>query len=238
MSGASVLLVSGLASAQCSKDTDCKGDRVCEAGKCTSPVLPPAPPAPPGSPAPGTPSTGAPVAPEAGAAPAEGQAPLAPTTGALAAGPAVAPAAVTLDGEPPSNTAPAGATSPLPEDEPTTLRRSRTAMISGIVMVSVGPIALLGALAAKNAQEKCDTALERDYPDHRLPPSEGYREEACNDYSVPLYLFGIGGAVLTATGIPLIVYGAKRVPAPPRASLRVMPWASLDSGGLRLRLDL
>ena len=49
ISASSVLLVSALANAQCTKDTDCKGDRVCEAGKCTSPVLPPAPPAPPGN---------------------------------------------------------------------------------------------------------------------------------------------------------------------------------------------
>jgi hypothetical protein len=97
----------------------------------------------------------------------------------------------------------------------------------------------LGALAAKNAQERCDTNLQRDYPDHRLPTSERYREEECNDYSVPLYLFGIGGAVLTAAGIPLIIYGAKSVPSsPPRASLHLLPWAGPTSSGLRLRLDL
>src|SRR5258706_6067971 len=52
------LSVTGQAFAQCSKDTDCKGDRVCDAGKCSSP-LPPAPPAPPGqaAPAPAAPSS-------------------------------------------------------------------------------------------------------------------------------------------------------------------------------------
>lgn len=112
-------------------------------------------------------------------------------------------------------------------------------MIAGIAMVSVGPIALLGALAAKNGQERCDDSLARDYPDHRLPPSERYRVDQCNEYSAPLYVFGIGGLVMTVAGIPLIVYGAKRVPLnPPSASLRVQPWASPGSGGLRLRLDL
>ena len=112
-------------------------------------------------------------------------------------------------------------------------------MIAGIAMVSVGPIALLGALAAKNGQERCDDNLERDYPDHRLPPSERYRVNECNDYSLPLYLFGIGGLVLTAAGIPLIVYGAKKLPVnPPSASLHLQPWASPGSGGLRLRLDM
>src|SRR5258705_5885548 len=48
-SGGAVFLASALAQAQCTKDIDCKGDRVCDAGKCTSPGLPPAPPPPPGS---------------------------------------------------------------------------------------------------------------------------------------------------------------------------------------------
>jgi hypothetical protein len=181
--------------------------------------LPPAPAAPPGTDA---------------AAPADAAAPgaVAPPTDAAA------PVNLQLQSSP-SEAAPTAATTPLAHDEPRTKRRSRNAMIGGIVMVSVGPIALLGALAAKNAQETCDATLDRDYPDHRLPPSEHYREDECNDYSVPLYLFGIGGAVLTAAGIPLIIYGAKSLStSPPRASLRVLPWAGPTSSGLRLRLDL
>jgi hypothetical protein len=220
LSGASVLLVSALAHAQCTKDTDCKGDRVCDAGKCTAP-LPAAPAAPPGTDA---------------AAPGTDAAAAAPGTAAPA--PAAAPVNLQLQSSP-SEAAPAGATTPIARDEPRTKRRSRNAMIAGIAMVSVGPIALLGALAAKNAQDTCDARLDRDYPDHRLPPSERYREDECNDYSVPLYLFGIGGAVLTAAGIPLIIYGAKSLPSgTPRASLRVLPWAGPTSSGLRLRLDL
>lgn len=112
-------------------------------------------------------------------------------------------------------------------------------MITGIVMVSVGPIALLGALAAKNAQDKCDTSLAQSYPDHRLPTSERYRVGECDAYSTPVYVFGIGGAVLTAAGIPLIVYGAKHLPATAAgASLRVLPWAGPESSGLKLRLEM
>lgn len=36
-----MLLVSSLAGAGCEKDTDCKGDRVCESGKCVAPAVPP-----------------------------------------------------------------------------------------------------------------------------------------------------------------------------------------------------
>ena len=112
-------------------------------------------------------------------------------------------------------------------------------MIAGIVMVSVGPISLLGALAAKNAQEKCDASLNNDYPEHRLPTSERYRVDDCNAYSTPLYLFGIGGALITAAGIPLIVWGGQHMPtAPAAAGLRVLPWAGPGSSGVNLRLDL
>jgi hypothetical protein len=45
MAGAGlVLLVTSLSSAQCSKDTECKGERICEAGQCVAPS-PSAPPA-------------------------------------------------------------------------------------------------------------------------------------------------------------------------------------------------
>jgi hypothetical protein len=225
-----VLLVSALANAQCTKDTDCKGDRVCEAGKCTSPAtaLPPAPAAPPGSEAP----AGATPPPAAGAPPVDGQ--PGPATGPTAG------SAIDLQLQPaPNGAAPLGATAPLEADAPTTHRRSRNAMIMGIVMVSVGPIALLGALAAKNAQERCDTALERDYPDHRLPSSERYRVDDCSGYSAPLYVFGIGGALLSVGGIPLILYGAKKLPNDaPKATLHVLPWVGPESSGLRLRLEL
>jgi serine protease Do len=58
-----VLSVSSVAHAQCSKDTDCKGERVCEGGKCVAPAPPAAPPA-------GTPPAAA--APPATSPPAQG----------------------------------------------------------------------------------------------------------------------------------------------------------------------
>ena len=112
-------------------------------------------------------------------------------------------------------------------------------MIVGVVMASVGPIALLGAVSAKNSQETCDDNIARDYPDHRLPTSERYRVDECNAYSLPFYVLSIGGGLLTAASIPLLIYGAKTLPNhPPAARLRVLPWASPEAGGLKLRLEL
>ena len=132
------------------------------------------------------------------------------------------------------------ATQPLPpSDEPTTARRSKPAMVAGIIMVSIVPVALLGALAAKSAQDKCDSNLARDYPTHVLPTSERYREDDCNAYSVPFFALSIGGAVLGVGGVVGIIYGAKSVPVAPRAArVQLAPWASQTSGGLRLRVDL
>jgi hypothetical protein len=110
-------------------------------------------------------------------------------------------------------------------------------MVTGIVMVSIGPLALLGALAANNSQDNCDEQLEQDYPDLMVPTSERHRLERCDGYSVPLYVLGIGGAVLIGGGIPLIIYGGKNVPVK-KAGLSVSPWASPRSGGLKLSLTL
>src|SRR5438876_1212788 len=67
LTSGSVLLASALAHAGCTKDTDCKGDRVCDAGKCVSP--PDATPA-------------IPATDGAAPTPAPGTAPLTPTTAA------------------------------------------------------------------------------------------------------------------------------------------------------------
>jgi hypothetical protein len=218
---AALILVAGEAEAQCTKDTDCKGDRVCEAGKCTAPAPSPEAATAAESPAAESPAAESPVAesPVAESPVAGRPQPVAP---AERARPPV------IEAEPPP-----------PAPEPKTRRRSRGSMVAGIVMVSTGPIALLGALAARNSQKNCDDAIDADYPDHRLPSSERYRVDECNGYSVPIYVLGIGGALLTTVGIPLIIYGAKSLPDErPSGSLVLQPWASPTAGGVRLRLTL
>jgi hypothetical protein len=44
LSGGAALLATSMSYAQCAKDTDCKSDRVCEAGKCVAPAVAPAVP--------------------------------------------------------------------------------------------------------------------------------------------------------------------------------------------------
>src|SRR3954462_15014068 len=69
LGGMSCLLVPSLSHAQCSKDTDCKGERVCEAGACVAPSSPPAASSEPAAAAPAPPAPApAPVAAPAPAA--------------------------------------------------------------------------------------------------------------------------------------------------------------------------
>lgn len=220
-SGALVLVCSTLAHAQCTKDVDCKGDRVCEGGQCTSPV----PAAPPAA-APGEPVNGEPVTLDESPA-TEGQsAPPPAVEGPTAEVPSRIPVI------------PPEAVEPLGADEPAVRRRSRGMMIGGIVMVSIGPLALLGALSARNSQENCDSALEDQYPNHVVPAYDEPELERCDGYTLPIYLLGIGGAVLVGAGVPMIIYGAKNVPTKPASRAQLLPWATPQSGGLRLRLTL
>lgn len=199
------MLASAVAHAQCTKDTDCKGDRVCDAGKCTAPKRSAAPP------------DGATASTDAAVTPAPG-------AGAVATAPTAA--------------APLVPETPIKREEPPVPRRSRFAMTAGVFMVSVAPFALIGAAVARNSQSDCDAAIDRDYPDHHLPTSQKFRVEQCNGYSTPIYVLAIGGSVLAAAGIPLIIYGARRVPTHASASLQLLPWAGRQSGGLGLRLEL
>src|SRR5690349_15729158 len=75
---AGVLLISATSHAACTKDTDCKGDRVCEEGACVDPPanLPPPPPPPAGG---GTPAAVAPPPTAAQPAPAPQTSAVRPT---------------------------------------------------------------------------------------------------------------------------------------------------------------
>jgi hypothetical protein len=71
-----------------------------------------------------------------------------------------------------------------------------------------------------------------------VPLEEARSVERCDSYTVPIYVLGIGGAVLVAAGLPMVIYGAKNVATQPAKKAQLLPWASPTSGGLRLRLEL
>ena len=139
---------------------------------------------------------------------------------ALAEEPAPPPAAETIAAPPPAAappaTAPRLATSPLP---PAVLeRRSTAAMVSGIVLTSAGGLSILyvGFTAMGGCSEPSTTA------------PEGAGDCKHHDNIVRGTL--IGGAVALAVGIPLLIYGAKRVPAEStQGSLPLPKWAGAPS---------
>jgi hypothetical protein len=177
-----VLAYSGLAEAQCTKDSDCKGERICEQGTCTEPAVeserpPPAPPAV--------------VAPTASAAPASERARL---------------------DEPEDEHF-------FDEEKPRKVKKrisNPSLMVAGIVLTAAGPtVWIVGVLSSTCRNDDSDS------------PS-------CGPGVNGAWMF-LGGAVLIGTGIPLIVIGAKRVPA---NRVAIAPWVSRRDAGLSLRLDM
>ena len=158
-----------------------------------------------------------------------GAAVLSATLPALAEEPAAAtgqeasPAPATVPLPPPASApiaaAPRQATSPLP---PAVMeRRSTAAMVSGIVLTSAGGLSILyvgfAAMGGCSEPEPSTTG-----------PSAGGGNCERHDNIVRGTL--IGGAVALAVGIPLLIYGAKRVPAEsPQGSLPLPKWAGAPS---------
>jgi hypothetical protein len=139
--GLSVFVSSSVGWAQCTMDTDCKGERICEQGKCTNPV-PSASPTPALAPAqpPAEPATEAPSPPPAADAP-------------------LAPAPALSDPEP-----------RFFEDEAPRKPKKRIGrpglMATGIVLTALGPMVfVVGALSSQcggdGSSGGCDEARQR-----------------------------------------------------------------------------
>jgi hypothetical protein len=112
------------------------------------------------------------------------------------------------------------------------MRRHSTGMMAGgIVMVSFVPIALLAAWVADLEQGACEgsTFFSVDGSESRGSGTN------CGRFDATIYGGLIGAGVLAGVGIPLIVIGGKKEPA---AFARVAPWATPQSVGLGLRIDL
>ncbi len=139
-----LLCVSEAARAECTKDVDCKGDRVCEGGECKDPAALPPPPAPPV------------------AAPAVAPAEAPPSHPAASAPPPPAPAAAPL-------VPAAGPTHDayfFDDDPPTSKPKKRIGkpgvLAVGIVLTAAAPIVLMAGVLSStcNRYEGVDCADE------------------------------------------------------------------------------
>lgn len=208
-----VFWITSVAHAQCTKDTDCKGERICEAGACRWPALETAQD-------PNGWDVGIAAVPEdAVETPrADGAESAKPATVAAPTTTAVPPAkpGVALDmreptgGDPPS------------QEKPRMVHRSVGMMTTGIVLVSIAPIPLIAGMIS--AIDRC-----------QLSYSEYDRD--CRD-SGPAIGLTLAGLALVGIGVPLIVAGGKRVSAKEPWQAAVLPYATPDGAGIGLRLKL
>lgn len=103
-------------------------------------------------------------------------------------------------------------------------------MAGGIVMVSFVPIALMVSLVANIQQTACNGGY------HSLD-STRTSQGNCDRFDASIYGGLISGVALLGAGIPMIVIGSKREPLG-GGSVGLAPWATPNSAGLRLRLDM
>jgi hypothetical protein len=92
-------------------------------------------------------------------------------------------------------------------------RQNKPLMVLGIVSTSIGGfLLLLDLLAVGSCSGNCTSDVE--------------------DRQVAV---AVVGATFAAAGIPMIIYGSKKVPVRGAA---LSPWVTSSTAGLRLRLDL
>jgi hypothetical protein len=103
-------------------------------------------------------------------------------------------------------------------------------MVVGIVMTSLSPVALSGALLAGLQQGRCEREL-LDETETEIDASE----RNCSRYDAAIYGSLLAGGAMLAVGIPLLVIGGKKQPV---ATATVAPWVTVEGGGLGLRVDL
>jgi hypothetical protein len=102
-------------------------------------------------------------------------------------------------------------------------------MAGGIVMVSVAPVALIVSLITSLRQDACENGGSYNFGTERVDDAN------CGRYDAGIYGGVILGVGLLGAGIPLIIIGGKREPL---GTASVAPWATPDSGGIKLRLEL
>ncbi|MGK3984292.1 hypothetical protein WME99_14710 [Sorangium sp. So ce136] len=149
--------------------------------------------------------------PASGAAQPTSGAAAQPTSGAAAARPTTGGAAL----------APVAGRAPAPPARPLTRRRSKGMMVTGIVLTSIGAVALLGgglALASTCSGSGCDDSLDDPLGDDSLDYVE--EEDSGADAG---YALIIGGLVFAGIGIPLAIIGGRQVPVQPEKKAASAP---------------
>ena len=109
-------------------------------------------------------------------------------------------------------------------------RHSTGMMVTGIVMVSFVPVALLAAWVADLEQTSCERG---GY--YSITTDTVSRGTNCGRFDATIYGGLISAGVLMGVGVPMIIIGGKKEPL---ATARLSPWATPRAGGLSLRLDL
>jgi hypothetical protein len=181
--GLALVLSSATARAQCTKDIECKGDRVCHRGAC------------------------------------EEAANVARAPGEPVAGPN-------------TTSGPSSASADEPAEVPMgSRRRSRGMMVTGIVLTSAGAASFITTTVLIVLQTRCTSDFEENYPGNVAPSSAVDEYERCKSYETPSGVAALGGLVLTGVGIPLWIYGAKKVPS---GSAVLSPWLAPNFAGLSL----
>jgi hypothetical protein len=115
-------------------------------------------------------------------------------------------------------------------------RRSPAIMTTGIVLTSATiPLMLIAGALSNRAYDSC---VKDQYTTATSSPPSYYGSNSCQDArETRATAIIIGGIVGLGVGIPMIIYGAKKVPdGGPTATLT--PWASPTAGGATLRLSL
>ncbi|WP_437805522.1 hypothetical protein [Sorangium sp. So ce1078] len=116
--------------------------------------------------------------------------------------------------------APVAGRAPAPPAQPLTRRRSKGMMVTGIVLTSIGAVALVGgglALASACSGAECGTEEELDPFEEDLTYAEEGGEQDAG------YALIIGGLVFAGVGIPLAIIGGRKVPVQPEKKAASAP---------------
>lgn len=105
-------------------------------------------------------------------------------------------------------------------------------MTAGIVMTAGAlPLGLVGAYLSDQSYKEC----LRDAVPTGTSQSFQYDNDCENSRETRNVVIGVLVIATIGVGIPLIVYGAKRVPNEPQATLT--PWVSPTAAGATLRVS-